>query len=336
MSGHWALWLVAAGTLATLAGALPSLTLFTLAAGLVLTVVGACAITVAAALRLSISRSVPAREANEGEPVRLHFTVRLPRWVPARVEVLTAPGGWVPLAEDGGTVELFVERRGAHLLEPSKVRVGDPFGVVRWRLSAGVPEPVLILPEIGVDLPITPPLGARADDLEPDGLRPYVPGSPTSRIHWASLARGGELQERRMITPPTGLPLVIVDTSGGADPRAVDWVARAAAGCVLSLARGGGCEVLLPGVPHPMAAVDEPSWRAVHRRLALLDADRSGPVPVPPAGRVSSVIRVPAGLDLGPPLPAPPPGVVPMPPSAAEELVEALSGRPSRREHLVA
>jgi uncharacterized protein (DUF58 family) len=328
---RWGYWLTAAAILTGLAAALPSLTLFALAMGLLVTVAGATALTLSAASRLSISRSLPVREVREDEPLALEFAVRLPRWLPARIEVLTGPRAWTPLDGPGGAVELLIDRRGAHLVGPSQVRLGDPFGIVRRRVRAGKPEPVLVLPEIGVDTPIDPPRGARADDLDPDGLRPYVPGSPISRIHWASLARGGELQERRMIAPPTGLPLVIVDTTGADDPRAIDWVARASAGSVLALARGGGCEVLLPGVPTPLPAVDGPSWRGVHRRLALLDADHNGVMAVPPSGRASSIIRVPQGLAFGPPRPDLPPGVAPLSPAQAEDLVAILNGQARER-----
>ncbi|XVQ13054.1 DUF58 domain-containing protein [Spirillospora sp. CA-255316] len=328
VSGRWWLWLLAAGMLIALAGALPSLTVFTLAAGLVLTVAGAAVVVLPAAGRLTVERTLPVREAREDEPLPLEFRVRMPSWLPVRLEVSTGQGVWVPLEREGGTVDLFVERRGAFVVGPSRIRLGDPLGIVRRPLTAGVPEPVLVLPEIGTDARVVPPRGARADDLEPDGLRPYVPGSPISRIHWASLARGGELQERRMAAPPTGLPLVIVDTSGAADPRAVDWVARAAAGCALTLARSGGCEVLLPGAKTPMAVVDAAGWRAVHRRLALLEEGGHGQVRRPPGGRGSSVVHVPPGLDLGPPRPPLPHGVVPMPAGHGEAFAVTLNGAP--------
>ncbi|MFF5259142.1 DUF58 domain-containing protein [Actinomadura viridis] len=332
MTGRWSLWLLSAVMLAGLSGALPSLTLFTLAAGLALTAAGAAVIVVLAGRRVTITRAVPLREAHEDEPIPLEFTVRLPAWLPARIEVRTDNGVWTPLDRHGGRVDLYVGRRGAYVLGPSRVRLGDPLGILRRPLTAGTPEPVLLLPEPGTDGGTAPPRGARADDLEPDGLRPYVPGSPISRIHWPSLARGGDLQERRMAAPPSGLPLVIVDAAGAADPRAADWLARAAAGRVLTLARTGGCEVLLPGAPAPLAAVDAPSWRAVHRRLALLDGARGGRAGRPPGGRASSVVGVPPGLDLGPPRTEPPPGVVALPAEQALTFVAGLAGPSRERE----
>jgi uncharacterized protein (DUF58 family) len=115
-------------------------------------------------------------------------------------------------------------------------------------------------------------LGAWAAELDPDGLQPYVPGSPIGRVYWPALARGAGLQQRRLAAPPTGLPLVVVDTTGASDPRAVDWAARAAAGAILRLASTGGCRVLLPGDQAATTVTDTAAtWRGVHRRLALLE-----------------------------------------------------------------
>jgi uncharacterized protein (DUF58 family) len=130
---------------------------------------------------------------------------------------------------------------------------------------------VLVLPE-----PALPPGRLRAGgamvaaDPEPDGLRPYTPGTPMSRVHWPSAARGGELHERHFTTGRDQLPLVVVDTVG-AEGASLDWVARTAAGLVLALARTGGCRVLLPGDRVPTTLDDAGAWPALHRRLAALE-----------------------------------------------------------------
>ncbi|MBA9007344.1 DUF58 domain-containing protein [Thermomonospora cellulosilytica] len=302
-------WLLCAAALVFAAGALPSLALFALAVGMVLLLVGAAAAVLTARVRLSADRMVLEREFAEDRPLRLRFDVTLPAWLPVRVHVRVARRLWVELEEGGGVVELPVERRGAYRVEPSAVRIGDALGVFRRTVRVGSPEEVLVLPlpEGGAHAP--PARGRAAEETEPDGLRPYVPGTPVSRIHWLSLARGRGLHERRLGPPPTGLPLVAVDTSGLTDPREVDWVARVAAGHVQRLSRDGGCAVLLPGDAAPAAVVDEGSWRALHRRLATLQA--GGPAPA--AGPDATVIRLPAGQPPGPePLPLPP-GVVPVP-----------------------
>lgn len=299
-------WLAGAAVLAFGAGALPSLALFALSVGMLLVVAGAAVTVLVARSRVAVARTVMEHEISEAEPLRLRFDVRLPRWLPARLEIEVGRREWAIL-EEPYTVELPIGRRGAHRVEPSRLRLGDALGIFRRTVRTGEPQTVLVLPEPDPDALAVPVPRAFDDASEPDGLRPYVPGTPVTRIHWLSLARGHGLHERRLAPPPTGPPLVVVDPAGADDPRAVDWLARVAAGRVLGLAREGGCEVLLPGEGKALAVRDEPSWHEVHRRLALLDGFRR--VAVPPGG-AALVLRVPDGLPLPPPYPEPPPGIV--------------------------
>ncbi|SEF79408.1 Uncharacterized conserved protein, DUF58 family, contains vWF domain [Thermomonospora echinospora] len=308
-------WLVCAAALAFAAGALPSLALFALAVGIVIMVAGAAVTVLVARARMTAGRVVMEREIPEDRPLRLRFDVRLPARLPACVHVRVGRRAWVRLGEGGGVVEVPIDRRGAYRVEASRLRVGDELGIFRVTVRVGEPERVLVLPVPDGGAPAAPARGPSAEHIEPDGLRPYVPGTPVSRIHWLSLARGMGLHERRMGPPPTGLPLVVVDTSADPDPRAVDWVARTAAGLVRRLSRDGGCAVLLPGDATATTVNDEKSWRALHRRLAVLDAG-DGPVQQP-AG-VAGVVRFPPGHDLGPPPPPLPPGVVPANPGREE------------------
>ena len=80
-----------------------------------------------------------------------------------------------------------------------------------------------------------------------DGLRPYRPGTPASRIHWPALARGAGLIERRLQADGDTRPLIVLDTRGSGDLELLDAAVRAAASLTLELARGGGCGLLLPG-----------------------------------------------------------------------------------------
>ena len=106
--------------------------------------------------------------------------------------------------------------------------------------------------------PRPPPAGLRRGgaqvngDPEPDGLRPYAPGTPMSRIHWPSAARGGGLQERHFVSGRDQLPLVVVDTSS-ADGRRRDRAQRGG-----DRARAGALRRL------PRAAAGRP--RADHAR----------------------------------------------------------------------
>jgi uncharacterized protein (DUF58 family) len=265
--------LLAAVALVVVAGALASLALFALAVGLLLVTLAA-GVSVAATMRcLVVTRSVLHREVGEDQPISVCFQVRglgrLP--LPVQLEAQVDTDRWVPLGEGGGLVQLLVGRRGAWRLDPSRLRLRDGLGILEWPLVIGQPEPLLILPTPDLRVPIPPQPEARAGDPDLDGLEPYVPGTPISRVHWPALARGAGLQQRRLTPPPAGLPLVMVDTADTGDPGAVDWAARTAAGAILQLAGTGGCRVLLPGdqvatiITDPTAA-----WRGVHRRLALL------------------------------------------------------------------
>jgi uncharacterized protein (DUF58 family) len=271
--------LLGAAVLATAAGALASLALFALAVGL-LVVTAAAEVSVAlAASRLVVTRSILEREVAEDQPVRVDFQVRglgrLP--LPVRLEAQVDAGGWVPLGERGGTLQLTVGRRGAWQLAASRLRLRDGFGIVERSVLAGQPELLRILPTPDPTVRIPPRCGGWAADLDPDGLQPYVPGTPIGRIHWLALARGAGLQQRRLAAPSAGLPLVVVDTTGASDPRAVDWAARAAAGTILRLARTGGCRVLLPDDRAATTVTDlATTWQGVHRRLAGLEAARAG------------------------------------------------------------
>jgi uncharacterized protein (DUF58 family) len=309
--------LLVAVMLVVVAGALASLALFALAVGLLLVTLAAGASVALAARSLAITRLVPQREVGEDQPISVCFQVRglgrLP--LPVHLEAQADSDRWMPLGEAGGLVPLLVGRRGAWRLGPSRLRLRDGFGIVHWPLVVGRPEPLLILPAPDLRLPIPPQPDAKAGEPELDGLEPYVPGSPISRVHWPALARGAGLQQRRLVAAPAGLPLVVVDTTDADDPRAVDWAARTAAGAILRLVGTGGCRVLLPGDQVATTVTDlTAAWRGVHRRLALLQPGCPAAGRGPPEDGEVPVLQVraahaPAKV-LGTQLRPLPPGVV--------------------------
>jgi uncharacterized protein (DUF58 family) len=316
-----AVWLAAALGLAICAATVVSLTLFALAVGLVVVVISAAITVTMGAGRVTVTRSLAEREVREDEPLLLGFGVHGLGGLPVRLEVLygdeTGHESWVPLEEFGGVMPVTVGRRGAYRLDPTPLRLVDIFGIFRRTILAGEPEPVLVLPTPDTGAHVLVPPGAPAEDIDPDGLRPYVPGSPVSRIHWASLARGGDLHERRFASPPAGLPLVIVETAGADEPAKVDWVARAAAGCLVRLTRSGGCKVMLPGDKVATEVTDAGARHAVHRRLAVLEAVPAGAASRSQGSGQASVVRFPPGLVVPPQSPLPS-AVVPMPATAVQ------------------
>ena len=72
-------------------------------------------------------------------------------------------------------------------------------------------------------------LDASLAELEIDGLRPYREGAPASRIHWPTVARRGEMLERRLVAELDSAPLVVLDRSAPASEEALDSAVRAAA-----------------------------------------------------------------------------------------------------------
>jgi uncharacterized protein (DUF58 family) len=309
--------LLGAVVLIVVAGALASLALFALAVGLLLVTLAAAVSVGLAARRLVVTRSVLHREVGEDQPISVRLQVRGPGRLPLPVhlEAQVDTDRWVPLGEGGGLVRLLVGRRGAWRLEPSRLRLRDGLGIVQWPLVVGRPEPLLILPTPDRRVPVPPQPDARAGDPDLDGLEPYVPGTPISRVHWPALARGAGLQQRRLVSPPGGLPLVVVDTADTDDPRAVDWAARTAAGVILRLAGTGGCRVQLPGDQAATTVTDlTAAWHGLHRRLALLQPGcpatgqgplEAGEVPVLHIRAADAPARV-----LGTPPPPLPPGIV--------------------------
>jgi uncharacterized protein (DUF58 family) len=287
--------LLGAGALTTAAGGLASPALLAPALGLAMVIVAAWASVAAAVRRLRVSREVLTPEVVEGGAVHLRFEVDGLRRLPVTLEA-QVDGSWVPLGAGGGELSLVAGRRGAYRLRPSPLRVRDALGIVRRRLHAGRPEPLLVLPRPDAGALAARLWGGPADDLDLDldGLAPYAPGTPIGRIHWPALARGAGLQARRFVAAG-GPPLVVVDMGGNPGASAVDWAARVAAGHILGLIRTGGCRVLLPGDRTATTVTDTAEqWRTVHRRLALMQPSAHAPRRAPLADLQAGTVHVDA------------------------------------------
>jgi uncharacterized protein (DUF58 family) len=234
----------------------------------------------------------------EDSPFRIQVEARL-GWLPA-------PGGELsdPLLAGGSAIAgrgrvgldgiATLPRRGRVTLEPSRLRVSDPLQIcTRERRTADTSE-LLVLPRVD---PVTlftsdgaapdgglAGLGAGArsagrwredanDGIDLDGLRPYREGAPASRIHWATLARRGEMMERRFVAESASAPLIVLDAAAPASAAALDAAIRAAASLCVALARVEGVALLVPGDRRPIS-IDHNlgAWPGVHKRLALVEA----------------------------------------------------------------
>jgi uncharacterized protein (DUF58 family) len=276
-------------------------------------------------VRLSAGPAVATRRLQddrviEGEPLEAMVDVRrgvlgLPG---AELRDPLAPGAVplsVPLSLVRGSRAAHVRivarfsRRGLRRLEPPTLIVRDPLDLASAsKAGTGRAQEVLVLPRTervhwrGRQAGRAPQHSAGSSVTEPmaavdvDGLRPYRPGTPASRIHWPALARGAGLLERRLEADRDTRPLVVLDARGDAPLAALDAAVRAAASLVLELARAGGCRLLLPG--ERRATAIEPDligWPQAHARLALVEG---GPDTRPPlldgTARVGTVFYVAA------------------------------------------
>src|SRR4051812_48362853 len=163
-------------------------------------------------------------------------------------------------------VEVRFSRRGRRVIEDARLIVRDPLGLASREIEAGADVgEVLVLPRLepvlaveGGGAPGTQRRGRDGDDggggrapapeMELDVLRPYRPGAPATRIHWPTLARTGELMERRFVAAPPARPRGAGDshTPGGGGERPTPVRARA------------------PPAPHPASASSTP--RCARRR----------------------------------------------------------------------
>jgi len=200
--------------------------------------------------------------------------------------------------------------RGRRTLEPARLVLRDPLGLAERVVTAPAIE-LVVLPRIepvlagsggglgGATGRAGRPLAAAAE-VELDSLRPYRPGAPAGRIHWPTVARTGEVFERRLAADADARPLVVLDSRRPKSEEALDSAVRAAASLAVHLARGGGCALILPGDRRATDVDPElRGWPALHVRLALVEPTDAAPV----AGRLerSGAVFWVAASALGPP-----------------------------------
>src|SRR5215217_1227120 len=269
--------------------------------GLVVLSVGAVVWVLLAAKGATVMRVPGPHTVVEEEPYPLRVEVRSGLLPPPGGELLEPLLGWpVPI---GGRwsrrmrINVRFARRGRRVLEPELVVIRDPLGLYSRELRGEEHDEVLVLPRVepvtasgsggagaGAEAGVgaAPSLSGRrldasAAELEIDGLREYRDGAPASRIHWPSVARHGEMLERRLVAELDSAPLIVMDPSSPAGEEALDMAVRAAASLCVWLAHQDGCAVLLPGDRRPVdIGHDMGAWPGVHARLALVE---EGPAP---------------------------------------------------------
>jgi uncharacterized protein (DUF58 family) len=278
-----------------------------------------------------VRRHLAAQRIVEDEPLAAVIEVRRPLGIGGwgRLEVLDpltsarlrlgGPGS--PLrGSRAARVQVVARfpRRGEQQLSPPSLTARDPLDLARAVTPGdGVRQTVLVLPRTEPVRWLGPARSRRlkagegdaasealaAVDLE--GLRPYRPGTPASRIYWPAVARGQGLVERRLQADGDRRPLVVLDArergvGASRDPTALDAAVRAAASLVLGLARTGGCGLLLPGQPRATIIDSElTAWPAAYARLALVGTDADphparAPMLASASGRTGPLVYVTA------------------------------------------
>ncbi|MDP9329670.1 MAG: DUF58 domain-containing protein [Actinomycetota bacterium] len=122
---------------------------------------------------------------------------------------------------------VLAQVRGRYRLGPLSVDVCDPFALVRSRIEFDIGDDLLVIPEIeellGAPNPaFGPSFGAsRTRQLFRTGdeyytMRQYQEGDDLRRIHWASVARTGELMIRQDESSRRASGLVLLDTRSSA------------------------------------------------------------------------------------------------------------------------
>ncbi|MDQ6804914.1 MAG: DUF1513 domain-containing protein [Actinomycetota bacterium] len=255
-----------------------------------------------AARGATVERRLTVRRVEEDQEFEFELEVRCgrtPALSGAVLEPLAAEP--IPLGARRRTstrvVSASFPRRGLRRFEPPALVIRDPFDLSR-RVCPGVGavHELLVLPRTepivvaggGVatataaarfQLTASTPRAALAE-VEMDGLRPYREGTSASRIHWAAMARGAGLLERRLRAETDSRPLVVLDARGAERPEDLDGAVRAAASITLELAGNGGCALLLPGERRasPLDGGAGP-WAAAHARLAMIERHPGTPPP---------------------------------------------------------
>ena len=175
-------------------------------------------------------RSAPTRVVR-GDAADIVIDVTMPSrstgWVSA-VDALQTDRVFLPAGTREITLTWPIDTslRGQRRVGPSRLEVGDPFGISRRVLTRRDPSDVLVVPRVHhLDVKALSAAAPDGDDGERAGseqfhsLREYVVGDPQKLVHWRSSARAGKLMVRRMVDTTVPWLLVVLDVNRRAYDR---------------------------------------------------------------------------------------------------------------------
>jgi uncharacterized protein (DUF58 family) len=183
--------------------------------------------------RIQVVRRVENEWAQVGDRLQESWVLRNPTWLPLlwlELDDESELPGYVarrvvasgPFSTTNWVTEAICARRGLYSLGPLRLRGGDPFGMFFYNWHDTATYRIIIYPPL-VRLPaITPPQGQqgglqRADLLQQfatpsvGGLREYRPGDMPSHIHWATVARTGNLMVKEFDQERAGSVWIVLD-----------------------------------------------------------------------------------------------------------------------------
>jgi len=225
---------------------------------------------------------------------------------------------------------LTATARGRHTLGPLTVDISDPFGLTKTRVEFDLRDDLVVTPEVE-DLETGPssPFGrtsglSLAKHLFRTGedfftMRPYLEGDDLRRIHWASVARTGQLMIRQDESSRRSVAAVFLDTResavGKSHSPSFERCVSAAASIGVLLARHGfsiklGMSQMNPApvteedLLEALAGVAHHTSRALSAGLTRLRSVAAGDTTLvavtapPPANELTSLIQ--AGVVFGP------------------------------------
>ena len=189
----------------------------------------------------------------------------------------------------GNSVDLHYElrppRRGVFSIGPLDVDVADAFGLAESSLTAGLPQPIVVTPEV-VMLPATGLTASAGDgearlvqrrssgDEDDSMTREYRAGDAMRRVHWRATARHGDLMVRQEEQRSLPEARIIVDTrrSGYRDAseesgeesesESFEWVVRMLASVAVHLRRAGFLVQIVETGPAQLPALGRERQRA--------------------------------------------------------------------------